>query len=75
MRWIKGESESGTIALIVAILVSSSSLVIGMFVIVADTGSLFSERRVIQNAADASSLALARECAILGSGAIDGVSS
>ena len=75
MRWIKGESESGTIALIVAILVSSSSLVIGMFVIVADTGSLFSERRVIQNAADASSLALARECAILGNGAIDGVSS
>ena len=40
MRWIKDKSESGTIALIVAILVSSS-LVIGMFVIVADTGSLF----------------------------------
>lgn len=73
MRWIKGERESGTIALIVAILVSSS-LVLGMFVIVADTGSLFSERRVIQNAADASSLALARECAILGNGVIDGVS-
>lgn len=74
MRWIKGESESGTIALIVAILVSSS-LVIGMFVIVADTGSLFSERRVIQNAADAASLALVRECANLGNGVIDGVSS
>ena len=73
MRWIKDKSESGTIALIVAILVSSS-LVIGMFVIVADTGSLFSERRVIQNAADASSLALVRECAILGNGVIDGVS-
>ena len=73
MRWIKGESESGTIALIVAILVSSS-LVIGMFVIVVDTGSLFSERRVIQNAADASTLALVRECAILGNGVINGVS-
>ena len=71
MRRLNIESETGTIALIVAILVSSS-LVIGMFVIVVDTGALFSERRVIQNASDASNMALVRECALKGNGAIAG---
>jgi len=74
MRRIRHEKDSGTIALIVAILVTSS-LVIGMFVIVVDSGALFSERRVIQNAADASNMALVRECALIGNGAIAGASS
>lgn len=68
---MKSREDQGTIALIVAILVSSS-LIIGLFVIVADTGALFSERRVIQNASDSADLALARECAVLGNGSTYG---
>jgi len=74
MRRLRNEKDSGTVALIIAILMSSS-LVIGMFVIVVDSGVLFSERRVIQNASDASNMALVRECALIGNGAIAGVSS
>ncbi len=44
-----------------------------MFVLVVDTGSLFSERHVIQNASDAATFALVRECAINGNGEISGL--
>lgn len=70
---LRNKGDTGTIALIVAILITSS-LVIGMFVLVVDSGALFSERRVIQNASDASNLALVRECALIGNGAIAGMS-
>ncbi len=44
-----------------------------MFTLVVDTGSLLSERRVIQNASDVATLALVRECATNGNGEISGL--
>lgn len=64
-------NEFGGISIIVAILISSGFLV-GLFIMVSDVATLYTERRVVQNAADAAALALANECAINGLGAIDG---
>jgi Flp pilus assembly protein TadG len=63
--------ESGSIAIIVTILISST-LLFGLFMAVADVSTLYTERRVVQNAADSAVLAIANECATDGFGAIDG---
>jgi Flp pilus assembly protein TadG len=68
-KHISIKNEDGAVAVLFSILVSSG-LVIGLFVMVFDVGSLYSERRVIQNAADSSVLATAQECALDGTGAI-----
>jgi hypothetical protein len=69
----KLDKESGAIALLFALLISSG-LVISLFVLVFDVGSIYSERRVVQNASDASVLALVQECAVDGNGGILGLS-
>lgn len=66
--------EDGAVVALFAILMSSV-LVIALFVIVFDVSSLYSERRVIQNAADTSVLATAQECAVVGTGAILNINS
>ena len=63
--------ESGSIAIIVTILISST-LLFGLFMAVADVSTLYTERRVVQNAADSAVLAIANECATDGFGAING---
>ena len=68
------EGESGVIAVLIAILISTG-FVIALFVFVADTSAIYSERRVVQNSADSAAVALAQECAIDGKGAITGVKS
>jgi Flp pilus assembly protein TadG len=68
----KWKSERGAVSLLFAILFSSG-LIIGLFVIVADVSSIYVERRVVQNAADASAIALAQECALGGYGEIVGL--
>lgn len=56
------DQERGAIALIVAVLVSALVLT-GVAALTIDAGSLYAERRVLQNGADAASLALAQICA------------
>lgn len=70
----KIDEQSGAVALLVAILISSG-LLISLFVLVFDVGSIYSERRVVQNASDSAVLALVQECAVDGQGAIAGISS
>jgi hypothetical protein len=54
--------ERGAVAVIVALVVSAFVLT-GVAALTVDAGSLYAERRVVQNAADAASLALAQACA------------
>ena len=54
--------ERGAVAVVVAI-VFGSLVVSGAAALTIDAGSLYSERRVVQNGADAASLALAQACA------------
>lgn len=67
---LKNDKESGAIAIIFAVLISST-LLFALFAIVADVSSIYSERRVVQNAADSAALAVASECANNGFGAIE----
>lgn len=95
MRWltrlldrlaIGADRERGATATIVAILLSGG-VIMGMLAVSVDLGNLTYERRQVQNGADATSLALAAECAkssttcsktqvadLLGANARDGVS-
>jgi hypothetical protein len=54
--------ERGAVAVIVAFVVGSLALT-GVAALTVDAGSLYAERRVVQNAADAASLELAQACA------------
>lgn len=64
MRWltVRRDQEEGAVAVIVA-LVAFTLVLTGVAALTVDAGSLYSERRVVQNAADAASLALAQACA------------
>ncbi|MEY4573691.1 MAG: hypothetical protein RLZ10_2993, partial [Bacteroidota bacterium] len=63
MRFHKTDGkERGAISVIFAILISSS-LILGLLAIVVDVGVIYQERRTLQNAADATALAVAQECA------------
>ena len=66
IRDLKG--EEGAVVAIFAILMSV--VVISLFAIVFDVSAIYAERRVVQNAADASVLATTQECALSGTGAI-----
>jgi hypothetical protein len=63
MRWIDFRKDDGAVAVLVAILFSSL-VIVGLLAIVVDGGSLYRERRVLQNAADSATLANTRECAL-----------
>lgn len=59
MRWVTGD-ERGGVAVMVAVLLVA---IFGMTALVIDIGSLFHERRQLQNGADAGALAIAEDCA------------
>lgn len=61
MRFL--DDERGAVSILVGILVSAGVL-LGLLALVIDGGRLYSERRVLQNGADAAALAVARACAI-----------
>jgi len=61
------QSERGAISVIFGVLLSGF-LVVGLLALVIDVGVLYQERRTLQNAADATALAIAQECAELNSG-------
>jgi len=64
LRLIRGPGEDrGAVAAIVAVVVGAFVLT-GVAALTIDAGSLYAERRVVQNAADAASLALAHACAV-----------
>lgn len=63
MRWMNLRKDEGVVTVIVAILFSSL-VIVGVLAIVIDGGSLYRERRVLQNAADSATLANTRECAL-----------
>jgi hypothetical protein len=53
--------DDGAVAVLVALLVST--VLLGMGALVLDVGSLYAERRQLQNGADAGALAVAQDCA------------
>lgn len=63
MRWLNHNrvQERGAVAVIVAI-VAGGLVLTGVAALAVDAGSLYAERRVVQNGADASALALAQAC-------------
>lgn len=62
-------ADTGAVIVLVAILVAVGMLS-GLLAMVADVGQVYAERRVVQNGADASSLAVAQKSAALPAGAI-----
>lgn len=58
-------NETGAVAMIVAVVVSAGVLM-GAAAISIDVGSLFAQRRQVQNGADAAAFALARTCVLSG---------
>jgi Flp pilus assembly protein TadG len=63
MRRIDFRRDDGVVAIIVALLFSSL-VIVGVLAIVIDGGSLYRERRVLQNSSDSAALANAQECAL-----------
>lgn len=59
----RAERERGGVAVTVVAFFLGSSVILGMLAISVDLGNLTYERRQVQNGADATSLALASECA------------
>lgn len=55
--------ERGAISILVGLLISAG-VILGMLAMVIDGGRLYSERRLVQNGADAAALAIARACAL-----------
>ncbi|GAB3063200.1 hypothetical protein GCM10027053_27280 [Intrasporangium mesophilum] len=67
MRWLnlrfpKPGGEKGAVATLVAIL-AATGVIMGMLALSVDVGNIMFERRQLQNAADATSMALAQACA------------
>lgn len=60
-RW-DARRDDGAVIVLVALLVAAG-VISGLLALVADMGQLYSERRVVQNGADAAALALTQECA------------
>jgi len=61
------QREKGAISVIFAVLFSGF-LIIGLLALVIDVGVIYQERRTLQNAADATALAIAQECAEMNAG-------
>jgi hypothetical protein len=64
MRWMnrRPRGERGAVATLVAVLLGGGVL-LGMTALTVDVGQIFSERRELQNGADAAALAVAQDCA------------
>lgn len=62
MRAVLAREDDGAVALMVAILFGGGVL-LGMGALVIDVGSLYAERRQLQNSADAGALSVAQDCA------------
>jgi hypothetical protein len=60
MRFL--HDERGAVSILVGLLISAG-VILGLLALVIDGGRLYSERRVLQNGADAAALAVARACA------------
>ncbi len=60
MRWVRTNRESGTAAVLFAVV---ATVMFGMGAMVIDAGALYQERRELQTGADAGALALAQICA------------
>ncbi len=60
MRRLKRKDDRGAIAIIVALMMV---VLLGMATLVIDVGSLYAERRQLQNGADSAALAVAIDCA------------
>ena len=58
-------NETGAVAIIVAVL-AGSGVLLGAAAISVDVGSLYAQRRVVQNGADAAAFSLARTCVLSG---------
>ena len=68
-RWLtRINDERGAAGTVFAIILGGG-LILGMSAMVVDLGQLFVERRILQNAADASALAIAQRCAMAQSSA------
>lgn len=61
------QNERGAISLIFALLFSSL-VIVALFALVVDVGTIYQERRTLQNAADATALAVAQDCAEFSAG-------
>lgn len=62
VRQVRARDDSGSVILLVTILLAGGVL-LGMAALTIDVGSLYSERRQLQNSADAGALSLAQDCA------------
>jgi Putative Flp pilus-assembly TadE/G-like len=62
VRAVRARQDCGAVALLVTILLAGGVL-LGMTSLVLDVGSLYGERRQLQNSADAGALSLAQDCA------------
>jgi hypothetical protein len=64
VRAVRSREDCGAIAVLVTTLLAGGVL-LGMTALVVDVGSLYGERRQLQNSADAGALSLAQDCAAL----------
>ena len=55
--------DRGAVSILVALLISAG-VIVGLLAMVIDGGRLYTERRLVQNGADAAALAVARACAL-----------
>ncbi|HET8614525.1 MAG TPA: pilus assembly protein TadG-related protein [Actinomycetales bacterium] len=64
MRWVRragAREDAGAVAVLVVVLLAGGVL-LGMAALTIDVGSLYGERRQLQNSADAGALSLAQDC-------------
>jgi Flp pilus assembly protein TadG len=67
VRAVRARQDCGAVALLVTILLAGGVL-LGMAALTLDVGSLYGERRQLQNSADAGALSLAQDCAAQAAG-------
>jgi hypothetical protein len=63
VRAVQARQDCGAVVVLVTILLAGGVL-LGMTAMVIDVGSLYGERRQLQNSADAGALSLAQDCAV-----------
>lgn len=62
VRAVRGREDVGAVAVLVTVLLAGGVL-LGMAALTIDVGSLYGERRQLQNSADAGAFSLAQDCA------------
>jgi hypothetical protein len=63
VRAVRAREDAGAVAVLVTILLAGGVL-LGMAALTVDVGSLYGERRQLQNSADAGALSLAQDCSV-----------